>query len=500
MESQKILFVLAFKLIDTVLAFIFFYLMVFFYDPYAIGKVQFAISFVAIFSFVFNLKFDVAHLKIYPETEDKAVSIGTLMFFKGLFISFSLIFYFLLLSFITLEPIVIILVLIFMFEQIIQSINTSLRHILVADNEMIKGSFPWIVSTTSKIIVLILSQFVFQRNELSLAFIYLIGTSINTISLLIYCIPYKIGKPTKVFLKKYLNLTYPLTLSTIVTFISDNIGIILIEFWISSEAVAFYYAGDHLAVFRTIIPNIITLIMISIFSKNIANNKLEKNKELIKKISKYSCILWGAVVLLSFLYSDELIILLIGDIYKPSIFVFNILILSYFIWINDIPVFAELNAKGLTKLYSSIKIIGDLYTIFLTVLFIAPNGLNLGINGVALAVLFGYATYSPIYRFILWKKYGYGFNFQIFLYLFAILVVLALNFIFPFSLNLIEYIYLIPIFIVVNLTFYFGILYLLKAIKRDDIKYFKLMLNIKALIKLLYENLAIKNKNSNKSF
>ena len=497
MEAQKILFVLAFKLIDTVLSFIFFYLMVFFYSPNTIGEVRFAISFVSIFSFIFNLKFDIAHLKIYPETDNKAGSIGTLMFYKGLFISFSLVFYFVLLSFVILEPIVIVLVLIFITEQIIQSINTSLRHILVADNEMIKGSFPWIVSTSSQIIILLLSQSIFQRNGLSLAFLYLMGTSITTISLLIYCIPYKIGKPTKIFLRKYLNLTYPLTFSTIITYISDNIGIILIEFWISSEAVAFYYAGDHLAVFRTIIPNMITLLMISIFSRNIANNKLEKNKELIKKISKYACILWGAVILLSFLYSDELIILIIGEIYRPSVFIFNILVLSYFILINDTAVFAELNAKGLTKLYSSIKIIGELYTIFLIVLFIAPNGLNLGINGVALAILFSYATYSPIYRFILWKKYNYGFNFQIFLYLFAILIVLALNFIFPFSLNLIEHLYLVPIFMLVNLLLYFGILYLLKAIKREDFKYFKLMLNIKALIKLLYENLAIKNKKSN---
>ena len=79
MQSQKILFVVIFKLTKYSLSFVFFYLMVLFYTPAAIGTVRFAIAFIAIFSFVFNLGFNIAHLKIYPEEENKASSIGTLL-------------------------------------------------------------------------------------------------------------------------------------------------------------------------------------------------------------------------------------------------------------------------------------------------------------------------------------------------------------------------------------------------------------------------------------
>ena len=125
MESQKLLYVVIFKLIDTGLAFVFFYFMVIFYEPNVIGKVRFAISFVSIFSFIYNLRFNIAHLKIYPESEEKAACIGTLMFYKAFFISIALIFYFVLLSFLNFSPIVLVLLIIFMFEQIIQGVNNG---------------------------------------------------------------------------------------------------------------------------------------------------------------------------------------------------------------------------------------------------------------------------------------------------------------------------------------------------------------------------------------
>jgi len=205
---------------------------------------------------------------------------------------------------------------------------------------------------------------------------------------LVFIVQYKIRKPNKYLIIKYFKYTYPLSFSAIAVLISGNIGIVLIRIWISSEAVAFYYAGDHLSVFRTIIPNVISLVMVSIFSKNLKEKNLEKNEKYIKNLTKYFGILWSGIIFLSFLYSDELIIIFLGETYRPSIFIFNILILAQIIVINDIAVLTDLNARGLTKKISTIKIIGEIYNIFLTIFFIAPFGLNLGINGVALSILF----------------------------------------------------------------------------------------------------------------
>jgi len=325
MQSQKILFVVFFKVSKYALSFVFFYLLVLFYEPAVIGIVQFAIAFVAIFSFIFNLGFSVAHLKIYPEEENKESCIGTLLSFKVVFIFISMVFYFSLLTFLNLGNVLTIIIIIFIIEIIVQSINTSMSNILIANDEILKGSFPWIAISSSKIILLIIGLFIYPTNELTLALIYLISTISHTIFLLPYIFPYKIGRPNKRLLKKYLQYIYPLILSNIMILVAGNIGIILINIWISPEAVAYYYAGDHLSVFRTIIPNVISLVMISIFSKNAKENKLEKNKQIIKKISKYACILYGCVILLSFLYADKIIIKLIGETYKPSIFIFIVL-------------------------------------------------------------------------------------------------------------------------------------------------------------------------------
>ena len=472
--------------------------MVLFYDPSAIGTVQFAIAFVSIFSFIFNVGFSIAHLKIYPEEENKASCIGTLLSYKVLFIFLSLIFYFTLLSFMNLDSILLNIILIFIFDLIIQSINTSFSNILIADDKTLKATFPWIVISSSKIVLLIISLFLFSNNILTLSIIYLLSSVIHSGFLLIYIFPYKIVKPKKILLKKYLKYTYPLIFSNVILMIGGNIGIILINFWVSSEAVAFYYVGDHLSVFRTIIPNVISLVMISIFSKNIADNKAEKNNFIIAKVSKYFCIFWGGIIILSFLYSDEIIIIFMGKNYFSSIFVFNVLVLAQIIIINDIAVYTDLNARGLTKLYSTIMMVGEFYNIFLMILFIAPFGLNLGINGLALSILFRYLTYNPIVRFFLWKKYNYKYNLGIFLYLFVALIVIIVNHFFyeKFSIDLTIHFYLIPFFMIVNFIIYFGILYLLRVIKKEDIKYIKLLLNIKNLINLLYEDLAIKNNGS----
>jgi O-antigen/teichoic acid export membrane protein len=340
---------------------------------------------------------------------------------------------------------------------------------------------------------LVIGLFVFPTNELTLSYIYLLSTLFHTAFLFLYIIPYKIKKPTKNLLKKYLKFTFPLILSNITVLISGNIGIILINIWISTEGVAFYYAGDHLSVFRTIIPNVLSLVLLTIFSKNIKQNNHEKNKQIIKNISKYFSILWVGIILLSFLYSEEIIIILLGKTYSPSIFVFNILILTHIIIINDIAVFIDLNARGLTKLFSIIKTIGEIYNILLMIIFVAPFGLNLGINGVALSILFRYLTYTPIVRIFLWKKYKYVYNFKIFLYLIAALIVLFINHIYTSNLDLITLFYLIPIFIFIDLGLYIGILYLFRVLKKEDFKYIKSFFNVKSLINMLYEDLKLKN-------
>ena len=285
MQSQRIIFVVVFKVSKYMLSFVFFYLMVLFYAPAVIGTVRFVIAFVAIFSFVFNLGFNIAHLKIYPEEENKASCIGTLLSFKVVFILISLGFYYTILLFFNFDKIITTIIIIYIIEIIVQSINTSMSNILIADNEILKGSFPWIVISSSKIILLIIGLYIYPTNELTLAFIYLLSTIFHTLFLLPYISSYKIGRPNKRLLNKYLHYIYPLILSNITHLVAENIGIILINVWISSEAVAYYYAGDHLSVFRTIIPNVISLVMISMFSRNVKENNLEKIIEL-KKIAE----------------------------------------------------------------------------------------------------------------------------------------------------------------------------------------------------------------------
>lgn len=495
MESQKILFVIFLRLIKSGFGYIFLYLTVILFSPSIIGDIQFIIAFVGITSFIFNLGFDMAHLKIYPEEDNKLSCIGTLFFLKSIFYLIFIFFYILLVFFIILDPLFFSILIIFMINHIILNINLSLGYILIADNKILKEAVPGVLFFLFRIIFLIILTTIFTKSEFVLASVYILSTLFHTGFLLVYIKNYKINKPTKSLIKKYYKYTVPLIFSSITIIVSYYLGTVLIKIWISSEAVAFYYAGDSFSVFRKIIPSVINLVMVSYFSRNLIKDKKKSNENLIKPIEKYSCIIYGGIILLSFLYSDELIIIFIGEVYHPSIFIFNILILTEIFLTNNIAVETDLFARGQTKLLSILQIIGEIYYIILQIFFIAPFGLNLGINGIAIAIFFKTITYTPIVRYYLWKKHNYHYYFRMFYSLFAALIVFFFNYLIMSNINLITHFYLIPILMIFNLILYFGILYMIREITKEDISYFRLLLNIKNLKKIFFQELAINKEN-----
>lgn len=481
MHSQKIVFFVIFRIIKYAMGFVFFLVTVEFFSPTIIGNVRFALSIAAIFSFILNLGFDIAHLKAYPEEKNKSACIGTYYFIKFISIIVYLLFFAILLFIsnfdINLFPVFII----FIFDILIQSINTSIGNTFIADNKIMLEAYPWIIDSFFKIIFLFIWNFIFQLNETILASVYIISTIIHTCFLLIHLRNYKIKRPTKLLLKKYFNFTLPLILSSITFIITQNLVVILTKIMISSEAVAYYYAGNNLSLYRHILPQVIILTIVPILSKKLTNSQMENNQKDINLINKYACMIYGVILLISLSYSFELILILVGEQYISSIFIFNALILAEIFVLNDTAVYSDLNARGLTRLYSMIQILGEIYYLPLFIFFIAPFGLNFGINGLALSLILKNLTYIPLVRIYLWKKYHYSYYFGILKYLFAALIVFLINYGITYNIDLIAKSYLIVVFAFLEIGLYLLILYIIKGITKEDLSYFKLLLNIKNL-------------------
>lgn len=495
MQSQKVLLVLIFNVLKTVFGFIFFYFTILYYDPEVIGEVQAVISFVFLFSFIFDLGFSFAHLKIYPEEENKSDCISALLFLKSIFIIIAITFYFSILFGFNFDDLPRIIIIIFISEIILQSVNTVFSNILIADNKSIIEAFSWMILSVSRIIIIIFFQIYFPSNEIALASIYIITTFLRTVFLLIYVRSYKIGALKKRLIKKYFIFTIPLIVSMISFRVSESIGTLVAYYWISTEAVAYYYAGIQLTAFRSILPFIINLLFVPIFSKNIKEGKSEENKNIITLVSKFSCLIYILVILLSFLYSDEVILFFLGETYRESIFIFNFIVLANLLYINDRVVYMELYAAGKIKITILIDFLSQLLYIALVLIFVSPLMLNLGIKGLALAMLAQYLIFSPLMRIYLWKKYKYSYFLGIFHYFGIAFIIYFFNNLLFCEIDLLSNFILIPLFAGLNVLLYFSIIYLTNGFQKEDIVMFKQFMNIKQLTKIFIEDIGIKKKN-----
>jgi len=341
--------------------------------------------------------------------------------------------------------------------------------------EVIKGSA---VLLTNRIFNVLFKSLV---AVLGLATIYLAWTNlagaiIGIIVALIFFRNYPIGSFDKALFKSYLVFALPLTFVNIIETISLNIDKVFISYFVSLKEVGYYSVAQSLAMLVIFPAGIIINILIPTYTRIYTKGTIGELHIFATKIEKYLALIIFPIVFFLFFNSRDIIMLVYGKKFAPSVLIFNILVLQGLLFIMLQPYSTQLTAMEKLKAIMYIGIITQGLNIILNFILI-PDQIGsislfgLGAVGSAISLLLSTLIATLFYRIYLIKKTGLAINYWIFIYL----LIAVISTIIPGSLPGITKV-ILPVKLLISFTlsgiFYFAILWVFKLFNLDDIKFY----------------------------
>ena len=490
MDSVKIIFSIISNFVTFFLDFLFFFFLRIYFDIEIIGQYGILNSVFMIFSFLLTLGFTTAYLKIIFEAKnstDEAICNGTFLFIRIVqFLIYSLV---VLVSF----PFILSsgksnVIYLYLIGNLFGFVSLNIfEYYYVYQKKIFIKSVAIIISSLTKIILLVILTGMIKIDLYLIGYVYLIS-NLSLFAILIYFLrDIKIKRPNKIYLKKFLQFTFPLILLSSIVTIMNYTDIFLVNMWFPIEEVANYFTAKQFINFFLVVSVGISFILLTIFSENVGLGEIEENFTLIKRVHKLLSLLIVPIVFIVFLYSTRIIVFILGDAYSSTGIYISILSINLIIISVDIANRVYLRAIGKVNFYATIMIFHSFFGIFLLIFFISPIFLNMGAIGGAIATVISLFIKQLIYRPMIYKKYGLGFYWGLFRNITAMSLVLFFQ-IFIDSI-LIYAIYYIPFFIILDLFLYFLINYFVKGFNKEDLRFFLRLINYKNIKESIFSEI-----------
>lgn len=359
--------------------------------PEVIGTVAFGTAYVGIFGFTLGL-FGSSHLKLISEGKNLGDCITTYTIIQslniGLFIGIFLLYSFFHKTFIksdfSQEQIYVIWI--FFGFYVISQFLSIMQITFSAQIDVAKGSISIILQNiaynASRIIVVILGL-----GAVALTAANYVGLLVTIPATWHYFKRYPFGKFDKSLMKEYLKVSLPFFIIGVCGTGITNLGRILLEYFDNVRQIGLYTAGYSIAAMLLLISSTTGSIFFPLFSKQVAENKFELISEQIHKYEKFILQFVLPAVILIVLYSNYIIIALLGNKYFESGQVLQVLIISSFIQILIIPHGNLLIGMRLYKLISYLNILQLIFFVISLLIFLPKNLFGIGALGLALSNL-----------------------------------------------------------------------------------------------------------------
>ena len=215
---------------------------------------------------------------------------------------------------------------------------------------------------------------------------------------------YPLGKFDKTLMKDYLKVSLPFFIMGVCGTAIANLGRILLEHFDNVRQIGLYTAGYSIASMLLLISSTTGTIFFPLFSKQVAANQFELIKDQISRYEKFILQFILPAVILIALYSNFVIIALLGKRYFESGQILQILIISSFIQILIIPHGNLLVGLRLYKLVSYINIIQLIFFVISLLVFLPKSLLGLGAYGLSLSTLTMSILLAVLYYYYIRKK------------------------------------------------------------------------------------------------
>ncbi len=373
--------------------------------PTVMGTVAWALAYVQMLGFIADLGLGTAHIKMISEGRDSEKCLGTFVVLKlgGSFLYLlAFIGYFFFQKLVLgkefeseIHEYVVFITLGMLMLKDFQSIAVST---FAGKTEQAKQDIPYMLKgfiyQVSRVVIVLLGG-----KAIALAFGNL-AAEILVFPLYIYLFKkYKIGKFDKQLAKEYLKIAAPVLVLGAATTLTNTIDKVLLQEFTGSEQVGYYTAGFRVGGFILLISRSMSMLFFPMFSAAVAKGDFNYIKEKIFKFERFSFLFILPAVILVTLYAEDIVLLLLGDQYIPSIKVMAIVTVALFLTVFNTPYGNVITGLGKFKLVAIISIVNLAIYAGILVLFLHEDVFNMGSVGVAWSLLITNVLLGVVYRY-----------------------------------------------------------------------------------------------------
>lgn len=363
--------------------------------PSVLGTVAFGAAYVAIWSFVADLGFGSAHIKLISEGQDIARCNATYirirllttatytLFIAGFYLVQKFVFG---ATFASKEQEYVIGI--FLLIQILTSISMIPQSTFVGLTEQAKRDIPLLIEngllSLSKIGVVLLGG-----RALGISLATLVPT-VLLVSMYFYLFrKYEFGQFDKKLARRYVTISAPIFLIALSMGMASYLDRVMLGFFCSTEQVGYYTAGYRLGGLIQMVGNSVGLLFFPAFSAAFRSGNFDLIRDRLNRFERFSYIFIFPLVLLSAIFAYLLVSLVLGEQYQASVVPMALLNFAMFFYTLAMPYGNVLTGKGLFGSVARTALIYLGLVTILNVVFLSGLLLNLNATGAALAMLLG---------------------------------------------------------------------------------------------------------------
>jgi len=374
--------------------------------PSILGVVAFGLSFASIFSFIADLGFRLAHIKLVAEGNDFGACNATYALLKlisvALFVVVALAVFFIQKSIFHVEiggPVQEYVIFIFIAIAAITSLSGIAEGTFTAKTELVKRSLPLLIgqglTSILKIVVVILGF-----GALAIALSSLFAVVIVAAVSFYFFKSYAFSRFDKELAKRYLKIAMP-TLGVICfSQAMLHAGIFVFRYFANSTEVGYYTAGFKLSVFIRFAGFSFVTLFIPTMSGLMKKNNYGSISDKILKFERFSFVFIMPIVIFIAVYSRTIIGLLLGSRYLHSVNVLSISSIAMFMFLMLQPYKILLFSGGFFRSLCGALLFSLFILVISEYLLVSGRLMDLRQDGVAWAILFSNSLLFFILRFL----------------------------------------------------------------------------------------------------
>lgn len=365
--------------------------------PYSLGEISFAFAFVFTLSFLADLGFGTAHVKLISEGENVDDCIATFSMIKFILVVLFSILVLLIYNSIQLFNFDILsgynndnLIYIFLIFAVVQQLTQVLNQTFLANIEQAKQDIPLLIQ---KIFLFVgrVGVLIYAPTVINLAICQVVAVILSLPFSIYYFRDYKIGHFSWTLTKRYLAIAKPSVITMIVLILIVQIDKVLIQIFANSTEVGLYSAGYKVGAIFFTFSQAVNYLLFPVFTKNLFSG----NKHNIERIlSKYENISFSFLIQLIVglvLFSQPIIVLLFGIEFTNAGDSLSFIFIATCIFLITIPYINVFAAKGLFSRIAKNNIISFLFFL-LGSLFLLKINLFRPSTTIAISLSFFYLT------------------------------------------------------------------------------------------------------------